>query len=163
MRLHLSGALAVAALCACGVADGQEAAAARGKVHGEMVKPPAGAKPHEIVFERPTDGVARAEYKSDPFFAVILRSAKRCAITEEERVKVQAMFPGSKVFMTRFQCGDDVEENVTYTNVDQNVAFLAVYAGDSLGQADRTLAKAKATGKFPRANLRRMQAVLVYP
>ena len=134
-----------------------------GLVHGESLATAPGGKRHEIAFDRPTDGVARAEYKSAPFFAVILKSGKACSITEEERVKTQGMFPKAKVFMTRFQCGGDPEENVTYTNVDQKVAFLAVYAGDSLGQADRTLERAKASGKFPRANLRRLQAVLVYP
>jgi hypothetical protein len=136
---------------------------AQGRVHGETTAAPPGAKPHEIVFERPDDGVARREFKSAPFFAVILKSGKPCSITEDERHKTQALFPGAKVFMTRFQCDGNAEENVTYTNVDPKVAFLAVYAGESLGAADRTLAKAKATGKFRAANLRRLQAVVVYP
>jgi hypothetical protein len=136
---------------------------AQGRIHGDTTATPAGGKPHEIVFDRPDDGVARREFKSAPFFAVILKSGKPCSISEEERQKTQAMFPGAKVFMTRFQCDGNQEENVTYTNVDQKVAFLAVYAGESLGAADRTLAKAKASGKFRAANLRRLQAVLVYP
>jgi hypothetical protein len=157
MRLRLSRALSALALLAALGANAQ------GKVHGEITATPPGGKPHEIAFDRPDDGVARAQWKSAPFFAVILKSAKACAFTEEERKSIQAMFPGAKVFMTRFQCDGNVEENVTYTNVDPKAAFIAVYAGDTLAAADRTLAKAKATGKFRAANLRRLQAVVVYP
>ncbi|MDT7604021.1 MAG: hypothetical protein QOF61_2018, partial [Acidobacteriota bacterium] len=36
--------------------------------------------------------------------------------------------------------------------------ILAVYAGATRAEAERTLADVKATGKFPGANLRRMRA-----
>ena len=32
----------------------------------------------------------------------------------------------------RFQCDDDIEENISYTNVNDKYAFLAVYAGATL-------------------------------
>ncbi len=36
-----------------------------------------GFKPHELSFSLPTDGLARAEFRSEEFYAVILKSAKR--------------------------------------------------------------------------------------
>jgi hypothetical protein len=38
-----------------------------------------------------------------------------------------------------------------------------VYAGDTLEQARQFLELVKQTGRFPGANMRRMQAVLTYP
>jgi len=122
-----------------------------------------GLKPHELCFERPRDGVARAEYLSEPFYAVILKTTEPCMITEEERLQAQALFPRSKVFSMRFQCSDNFEENITYTNVDAKFGFIAVYAGTTLEEAKKRLAEVNATGKFPGANIRKMQAKLVYP
>jgi hypothetical protein len=119
-------------------------------------------KPHNLCFETPKDGVARGEYFSEPFYAVILRTAERCSIPEEERLQTQALFPRSKVFSMRFEC-TDVEEFITYTNVNDKFAFLAVYAGVTLNEASKRLAEVKATGRFPGANIRKMQAVLVFP
>jgi hypothetical protein len=120
-------------------------------------------KPHELCFERPRDGVARAEYLSESFYAVILKTTEPCMITEEERLQAQALFPRSKVFSMRFQCSDNFEENITYTNVDAKFGFIAVYAGTTLEEAKKRLAEVNATGRFPGANIRKMQAKLVYP
>ena len=38
-----------------------------------------GAKPHELCFEKPKDEIARAEYLSEPFYAIILKTAARCS------------------------------------------------------------------------------------
>lgn len=76
------------------------------------------AKPHELFFDHPRDQRARTGYASKPFYAVILKSASRCNIDEDERKRTQAMFPHRKIFSVRFECGDDVEENLTYTNVN---------------------------------------------
>ena len=135
----------------------------QGKIHPDPQRPCRGFKPHELCFETPTDGVARAEYQSEPFYAIILETTKRCATTEKERLQAQALFPRSKVFSMRFNCDDNVEENITYTNVNESYGFLAVYAGTTLKEAQKWLATVKATGRFPSANIRRMQAVLVYP
>jgi hypothetical protein len=120
-------------------------------------------KPHELCFETPKDGLARAEYLSEPFYAVILKTGERCTIAEEERLQAQGLFPQSKVFSMRFQCDDNVEENISYTNVNDKFGFLAVYAGLTLKEANARLAEVKAAGRFPGANVRRMQARLVYP
>lgn len=122
-----------------------------------------GAKPHELCFAKPKDEIARAEYLSEPFYAVILKTAARCSIPEAERLEVQALFPRHKVFSTRFYCGEDIEENIAYTNVDEKYGFLAVYAGPIYLDAKAMMPAVKATGRFPGANIRKMQAKLVYP
>ena len=143
---------------------GNASADSQGKVQPDPTHPCRDTfKPHELCFETPRDGVARADYFSEPFYAVILRSAERCTVAEEERVRVQKLFPRSKVFSMRFHCDENIEENVGYTNVDEKLGFLAVYAGPALKEANARLAEAKATGRFPGANIRKMQARLVYP
>ena len=97
------------------------------------------------------------------FYAVILKTAERCSITEQERLRVQALFPRSKVFSLRFECDDNVEENITYTGVNTSISFLAVHAGTTLLEAKKRLAEVQATGRFPGANIRKMQVKLVYP
>ena len=94
---------------------------------------------------------------------IILKTADRCTITEEERLQAQQLFPKAKVFSMRFSCDDDVEENLTYTNVNDKFGFLAVYAGLTMKEAKARLAEAKATGKFPGANIRKMQAKRISP
>ena len=145
------------------------AGAALADTQGKVQPNPANAcsnadfKPHELCFDTPKDGLARAEYLSEPFYAVILKTAERCTIAEEERVRAQGLFPQSKVFSMRFQCDDNIEENISYTNVNDKFGFLAVYAGATLKEANARLAEVKAAGRFPGANIRRMQARLVYP
>ena len=141
------------------------AAGSQGKVQPDPTDPKKacrGFKPHELCFEKPRDGVARVEYLSEPFYAVILKTTEPCMITEEERLQTQALFPRSKVFSMRFQCNDNIEENITYTNVDAKFGFLAVYAGTTVEEAKKRLAEVNATGRFPGANIRKMQAKLVY-
>jgi len=137
--------------------------AASAQVCGDPDKPCAGFKDNDLSFPLPKDGVARAESKSPPFYAVILRTAKPCSIQEKERREVQALFPRNKVFHTRFECDGDVENNVTYTNVNDKFAFLAVYAGEQRAAAEAFLGQVKAMGRFTGANLRRMQVVFVSP
>lgn len=124
-------------------------------------------KPHELCFATPKDEIARAEFQSEPFFAIILKSAQPCSITEKERLETQALFPRNKVFSNRFQCGEETEENIGYTNIARNVpdklGFLAVYAGKTLSDAAKTLLEVQNTNRFPGANVRKMQAILVYP
>jgi len=76
--------------------------------------------------------VARDEFRSAPFYAVILKGAPPCAAAQKERA------------------------------VTPRVGFIAVYAGDTEQQGQAFLATVKETGRFPGANLRRMQAMLVY-
>lgn len=151
--------LALALLAPAASPDGQ----APGRVCPDPARPCPGFRPYELSFVLPAGGTARAEDRSAPFYAVVLRSGPRCSVGERERLAAQARFPRSKVFATRFECDGDVENNVTYTGVDARYGFLAVYAGGTRAQADAALARVKATGRFPGANLRRMQVVRVHP
>jgi len=107
----------------------------------------------------------RGRDRSQPFYGVILRSDKLCSIKEEERLKVQALFPSRKVFVHQLHCSEDGSgdfgEKVTYTNVNRKVGFIAVYAGETEEEARKFLAEVKA-GQFKDATLRRMQAEIVY-
>ncbi|MGI9351822.1 MAG: hypothetical protein ACR2O3_09685, partial [Rhizobiaceae bacterium] len=92
------------------------------KLPGQIYEYPAPeaqfSKPHELRFKLPNDEVARAEFRSEEFYAIILKSAERCTLHEFDRLEVQQLFPENKVFMDRFGCEDDVEEAITYTNVN---------------------------------------------
>jgi hypothetical protein len=154
MRLSAAVALALA-----GVAS----ADTLGRVRPDPAAVCDAAKPYELCFEKPRDGIARAEYLSEPFYAVILKTAARCSVTEAERLEAQALFPRHKVFSTRFYCGEDIEENIAYTNVDEKHGFLAVYAGTTYLDAKKMMIAVSATGRFHGANIRKMQAKLVYP
>lgn len=134
-----------------------------GKVRPDPSLACVGFKPHELCFDTPKDEIARAEYHSEPFYAVILKTAERCSLTEKERLETQALFPRNKVFSMRFECGEESEENISYTNVSGKHAFLAIHAGEKEADATRLLHDVQATGRFPGANIRKMQAVLVYP
>jgi len=130
---------------------------------GDPAKPCAGFKEHDLSFPLPTDAVARTHAQSTQFYAVMLLTAERCLITENRRKEVQAQFPGRKVFAMRFQCDEKVENNVTYSNVNDKLAFLAVYAGEGREAAEALLGQARKMGKFAGANLRRIHVVYVYP
>lgn len=134
-----------------------------GRVCPDPARPCPGFREHDLSFVLPRGETARDEARSEPYFAVILRSGPRCSITERERRAAQALFPRNKVFSQRFECDDDVGNNVTYTSVNPAVGFLAVYAGGTRERANAFLATVRATGRFPGANLRRMQVVYVYP
>ena len=134
-----------------------------GTIHPDPAKPRPGFKPHQLSFETPQDGVARDEFRSAPFFAVILKTTEPCSVKEKERAEIQALFPQNKVFAPLTSCDDDPEDTIFYTNVNRKVGFIAVYAGETQEQAQQLLAVVKQTGKFPGANVRRMQAVLGYP
>lgn len=137
--------------------------AAEPAVCSDPAKPCPGFKPHDLSFPLKKDGVARDEQRSAPFFAVILASGKPCAFGEKQRAEAQALFPEAKVFAARFECDGDVENNVLYTNVDPKTGFIAVHAGADRAAADAMLVRVKAAGRFPGANVRRMQVRFVYP
>ena len=121
-----------------------------------------GFRGHDLSFQREAGGTARDEERSAAFYAVILESAPACSLTEEKRLRAQSLFPGRKVFSSRFECDGDVENNVRYTNVDARRAFIAAYGGATAAEAGKVAVEARAKG-FPGANVRRMQVVLVHP
>ena len=99
-------------------------------------------------------------FDTDLFYAVILKSVTvpddNCDtfIPESDRLATQALFPDRKVFSSR--CADP--GGLSYTNTSPKARFMAVYAGMTLVEANRTLATVKASGKYPAANVRRMRA-----
>lgn len=114
-------------------------------------------QPYDLPFRLPANAVI---WDTDFFYAVILKSvsvpADNCDIfvPESERLAAQALFPNRKVFSSR--CAEP--GGLSYTNTSPQAQFMAVYAGITLGEANRMLASVKATGKFPGANIRRMRA-----
>jgi len=158
--MRKTGTVPILVLC---LAFAGSALAQVGKIHPDPAKPRPGFKPHQISFETPQDGVARDEFRSAPFYAVILKTTEPCGTKDKERAEIQALFPGNKVFFPLAGCDQDPEDTIWYTNVNRKVGFIAVYAGDSAEQAQQFLAAVKQAGRFPGANLRRMQAVLEYP
>lgn len=116
-------------------------------------------QPHEIQFESPRGN--NAVYESEFFYAVILKSVKlrgnvTCdnAISEDERLATQDLFADNKVFALK--CSD--AGDIYYSNIANDVNFIAVYGGRTLAEANKFLKTVQATGKFKGANVRRMQA-----
>ena len=115
---------------------------------------------HEIPFEIPAGGNA-VIFDSEPFYAVILKTVKlnsrvNCenAISEEERLRIQKLFPDHKVFVLKCSEAGDLY----YTNTTNNTNFTAVYAGRTVAEAKKFLKTVQTAGKFKGANIRRTQA-----
>lgn len=133
----------------------------QGKVCPDPHRPCEGFKPHELSFAiaQPFK-FDRGGDRSQPFFAVILKSGPLCGINDTERVAAQQQFPDAKVFLHRYFC-EDFGDKVTYTNVNGKSGFVAVYAGEDEAEARKVLAAAKTAG-YADANLRRMQVIVTY-
>jgi len=117
---------------------------------------------HQLRFKFPNDQVARIEFRSEEFFAIILQSGPKCSLTNDDRAQIQELFPENKVFMDLFGCDDYIEENITYTNINADYSFIAVFGGFSFEHANQLFKQHDLAAKFPGANIRKMQAVLVY-
>jgi|ERR671926_179810 hypothetical protein len=113
-------------------------------------------KPYDLPFSLARDAVI---WESEEFYAVILKSVRdekadgTVFVPEEERLAAQELFPRNKVFASR---GAGEPGDVYYANVSGAYQFMAVYAGRTRAEAQSTLAKVKAAGRFPGAYLRRM-------
>lgn len=116
-------------------------------------------EPYDLPFRLPKNAVI---YDTELFYAVILKSvpspAENCDnyIPEPDRLAAQLLFPNQKVFTSR--CAEP--GRLSYSNTSPNAQFMAVYAGNTLADANRMLATVLATRKFPGANIRRMRAVM---
>jgi len=114
-------------------------------------------QPYDLPFRLPENAVI---YDTDLFYAVILKGVSvpedNCDnfVGESDRLAAQSLFPDRKVFASR--CAEP--GGLSYTNTSPKAQFMAVYAGTTPADANRTLAAVKATGKFPGANIRRMRA-----
>jgi len=116
-------------------------------------------EPYALPFQMPQSSVI---YDTEFFYAVVLRSVSTANnncdnyIPEQERLAAQTLFPNQKVFASR--CAAPGE--VSYSNTNPNTNFMAVYAGNTLADANRMLATVLATRKFSGANIRRMRAMI---
>ena len=99
--------------------------------------------------------------ESSPFYAIVLKSVKlkdwgdceHPTFPETERLEIQKLFDHNKVFAQN--C---VESGTNYyTNVPEQMALLAVYAGRSLADANRFLKQVQSLKKFPGVRVRRMK------
>lgn len=73
--------------------------------------------------------MARDEFRSAPFYALILKTAHPCSVKQKELSEIQTLFPAHKVCAPMSGCDEDPEDTISYTNVNPNVGFIAVYAG----------------------------------
>ncbi len=160
MRNKFSGAIlmgVVAIVCALSFTVSGEAQRRRGQVCGDPALRCGTAsefQPHDLSFRIPRNAVI---WESELFYAVILesRNAKNncdAHIPEAVRLEAQSFFPRHKVFADR--CPEP--GNLFYSNTNSDYRFMAVYAGKTRAEANRVLARVRATGKYPTANLRRM-------
>jgi hypothetical protein len=115
-------------------------------------------QPYQLPFVVPANGVI---WETEQFYVVILKSVRdesngvdcNVFVPEAEREAAQALFPRHKVFASRcFEPGD-----LFYTGVNEGAQFMAVYAGRTRAEGQAMLAKVKATGRFPGANIRRLR------
>jgi hypothetical protein len=167
MRKSELARLVLFGLLACGLPSPGASARRAATPHVATVCPDPTARcatsirfePYQLPFRLPADGVIE---ETEQFYAVVLKSVRdesrggdcNVFIPEAERLEAQALFPRQKVFASRcMEAGD-----LFYTNVADDSQFMAVYAGRTRAEAGATLAKVKATGKYPGANLRRMRA-----
>lgn len=134
----------------------------QGKVCGDPTLPCKGSEnfqPNDLPFDTGKNWVF---YESVPFYAIVLKSVKlsdwgNCeqpSFAESERLPIQELFPRNKVFT--LNC---VETGLNYyEGVADQTAFIGVYAGRTLAEANKFLKTVRATGRFPDVRVRRMKA-----
>jgi hypothetical protein len=125
----------------------------------EACKGRANFQPYELPVEWPQTAVIA---ESEPFYAIILKSAKfdyssgadcEKVYSENEIQSIQYQFPTNKVFALK--C---VEAGYNYyTGVGNDFVFIAVYAGKTLAEANKFLKKVQAAEQFPGVKVRKMR------
>lgn len=100
-------------------------------------------------------------FESEKFYGIVLKSIKlkdwgdceKPSFGEPERLAIQELFQHNKVFT--LNC---VETGTNYyTGVADKTAFVGVYAGRTLAEANKFLKTVQATGKFPGIKVRKLQ------
>jgi hypothetical protein len=114
-------------------------------------------QPYELPVVWPANSVIA---ESEPFYAIILKSAKSdfsgdCekVFSPEEIQSFQNQFPTNKVFALK--CADTGYNY--YTGVDGNYVFIAVFAGRTLAQANKFLTEVKASTGIQGLRVRKMR------
>ena len=124
--------------------------------------------PYDMPFKLPAKIKPNTPYKSEPFFAVLLKDKIKVSAEEEcdggefhkrienERKQTQKFYPERKVFAS-YQCPDmgAIEYEVNGKGYNEN--FVAVYGGTTQEEANHVLEKVKA--KYPKAVVKKMRAV----
>ena len=125
--------------------------------------------PYELSFHLPAHLRKNTDYKSAPFYAVVLKTyndfeagGEGCdggefsTAIETKRKEVQNLFPNLKVFAS-YQCPDMAAVEYVSGRKTLKDTFLAVYGGTTQIEAQRVLEKARA--RYPNAGITRMQAL----
>lgn len=133
------------------------------KVCFDPARPCPGFKANDISFPLDRTPGARGEQRSAPFYAVMLKLGKHCAVTRAEAQEIQALFPRRKVFYNRFECDGDVENNVSYSNIHPTVGFIAVYAGETKNASREFYAEVNAMKRFRGVILSEKQVIYNSP
>ena len=153
--------IALMVLLACGIGiSAQKKKVHQGKVCGDPTAVCKGSENFQA-FDLPFDtGKNFVFYESLPFYGIVLKSVKlkdwgdcqNPSFAESERLPIQDLFPHNKVFA--LNC---VETGTNYyTGVAEQTAFVGVYAGKTLAEANKFLKVVQATGKFPGVKVRKM-------
>ena len=176
MRNRPAALLLLITICWSGlniaIAQGPNEIQTHGKVCANPARPcSAGGvfSDSDLSFALPAKVEWQRNYYSANFYAIVLKSkavvsdetpdtdnCKQSFFPADERRAAQSLFPARKVFASEFGC---YLVRIVYTNINYKYNFLAVYAGESPAQAQIALREVKATGKFPGANVRKMQVV----
>ena len=161
MKARFVVLIAVVALCAGTVIAQKKNKVFQGKVCGD---PTAACKARENFqpFDLPFDtGKDLVMFESVPFYGIVLKSVKlqdwgdcqNPSFPEAERLPLQELFPHNKVFAQN--C---LETGMNYyEGVADKTAFIGVYAGRTLAEANKFLKAVKATGKFEGVRVRKMK------
>jgi hypothetical protein len=156
LSVILIGVIAVLTLSFTASSEAQKRSFRRPQVCGDPAMKCGEFQPFDLQFRWPRNAVI---YETEPFYAIILQSINakndcEAHISEDARLEAQRLFPRNKVFADR--CPE--AGSIYYSKTNADYRFMAVYAGKTRAEAERMLATVKATGKYPTANLRRMQA-----
>ena len=123
---------------------------------------------YDLSFTLPTRIKGNVDYKSAPFFAVMLKENIKVSENEEcdggefhkrveaDRKKIQTGFPDKKVFAS-YQCPDIGALSYVVNGQPLNDNFIALYAGETQAEADLTLLFVRS--KYPKATLKKMQVI----
>jgi hypothetical protein len=124
--------------------------------------------PYDLSFNLPAKIKVNTDYKSAPFFAVMLKENIQVSPNEEcdggefhkrvesERKTIQTIFPDKKVFAS-YQCPDMGALSYTVNGKAANENFIALYAGETQAEANQALFLAQI--KYPKATLKKMQVI----
>ncbi|MEP6848397.1 MAG: hypothetical protein ABI999_06045 [Acidobacteriota bacterium] len=122
---------------------------------------------HDLPFHMPTKLKPNVDYKSAPFYAILLKTYDEIECNDEdistsvekERVRLQSAFPGHKVFAS-YDCPNMDALSYAFPGQQDSsgklliTTFIAVYAGKTEAEAEVFLAQTKAN--FANAQLKRM-------